>query len=429
LLRGFFFSFPGANVDDWKMMTHEDVHSFAQERGILRVELCWIDLDQRWHTMTLPYKHDLMKQLDSSGAVWPAWDLLNEEQCVWSPDWSCSWSCPFSAIPTLSVLGFLNRTTTSGPQTHFEDARACAKRAEQRLLNSSAFQQAEFNFSGSFFVLQKDVDSSGSSSFSSNFDPRDWRPVSESYLKDFESEWGLLLERCGMGLKSWYPMKETGRVGFETGFRSLLQAADHWSILRRFAKNTAEQHGRRACFLPMPWKGQPGSEVTVSLKAKVAEDVRSAWISHIGSIAPFATPTSNSFRRLLWRMDHGWDSRGVSFAWSGFSETDSTTDLTESRAVLTETYFGLADGSMSAHLLLSALSQSALAGAGTYDSSTDVVLPTSVESAWENSEALNILIEEGVFLQGSLSLYKEKRLSESRKIRLSPHPDEWMDGE
>jgi len=224
-------------------------------------------------------------------------------------------------------------------------------------------------------------------------------------------------------------MKETGRVGFETGFRSLVEAADHWSILRRFAKNTAEQHGRRACFLPMPWKGQPGSELTVSMKAKVANDVRLAWISHIGSIAPFATPTSNSFRRLLWRMDHGWDSRGVSFAWNGLSETDSTTDLTEARAALTETYFGLADGSMSAHLLLAALSQAALAGAGAYDSSTDVALPTSVESAWENSEALNILIEEGVSLQSSLSFYKEKRLADSRKIQLIPHPEEWMNGE
>lgn len=398
-------------------MNLDEVIEFSKERGIQRVELFWIDLDQRWNSMALAYNEETLRQVSDAGISWkgsaPDSPILSEQSWKWWPDLSRVWSCPFSALPTLSILGFLRGAQDD--QECAEDSRGYAARAQKRMESlHDEGQTGLFHWRG-WFTLLRDTGAFSSPSVSSRqvvSQSVSWELASDSFVRDFASEWSLILERTQNPLAFWFPEGGSGQIGFETHPLKSLAAADQWAVLKRFARLNAEQHLWTASFLGLVRPGCMGSSVEVNVTSKQSFDsIQQSWESRYSQISLFATPSINSFRRARYLMSNKGENRGAA---TQSKRTDQAVRQT--------------DGQMNPYLLLASLSQAIIAGPAQLDANQMKIEsePLSVLESWRSaSRELDFLNEGQVFGWDGLNEYKRRRIQEEDLILQIPGPGDW----
>lgn len=397
-------------------MTLDEVFEFSKERGIQRIELFWIDLDQRWHSMGMAFHEGTLRKSAESGIHWrgsiPESPLLSEQNWKWWPDWSRVWSCPFSALPTLCILGFL-RGDKDG-QDSAEDARGYAARAQKQMESFLHEGQAGLYHWRGWFSLLRDSDTLPSSSRSRVADSplSNWELAPDSFVRDFASEWSLILERTQHPLALWFTEKGGGRIGFETPSQTLLAAADQWSVLKRFARLNAEQHLWTASFLGLIHSGQIGSSVEVNLTSSHEPTaVQKAWDSRSGELSLFSIPSINSFRRVRYLLAN-----------HGENPHSNDKSLPEDQAVWQ------ADGQMNPYLLLASLSQAYMAGTENSGETagTDGAAALSVREAWLRAGELDFLNKGRVFNWEGINEYRRRRTSDEDMVLQIPGSGDWQ---
>lgn len=396
-------------------MTLEEVFEFSKERGIQRIELLWIDLDQRWQSMTVVFDEGTLRRADESGIHWrgsfPDSPLLREQKRKWWPDFSRVWSCPFSVLPTLCILGFL-RGADDG-QGCAEDSRGYALRAQTRMesLNGES-QDGLFSWRGWFSLIRDSVPfNSPSARREAGSQISSFEVATDSFVRDFAAEWSLILERTQNPLACWFPEKGRGRVGFETPLLQLLEAADHWAILRRFARLNAEQHLWVASFLGLTRPGMIGSSVEVHLRSKQrSASTKESWESRASQLSVFAIPSINSFRRMRYLSAK----KAEDFGGSDLLGRDDRTAWPT-------------DGQMNPYLLLASLAQAWIAGPAQFDDTQrDLDLEAfSVRESWLRAGNLDFLIEGQVFSWEGINEYKRRRVHEEDQILQIPGCGDW----
>ncbi len=401
-------------------MNKTDVIQFAKDRGIQRVELFWIDLDQRWRSMTIPFSEGLVEELASKGANWkgdvPDSPLMDGKNWRWTAENSLFWSCPFSAIPTLSWLGHLR--DVSGITDCAEDVRGYARRAESRWVAEGNESKEDLGWRASFSLLRFSDPTLSHSTKVGTGASVTYAP--ESFVRDFASEWSLMLERTGHGLACWFSDSGPGKVGFETQLKTVCEAADHWAILKRFAKLSADQHMWNASFLAMTGPDCPGSEVVFLTNIQACLDSSRDPARDCSLLAVFANPTVNSFRRIRWKSGqndvHDLSSDGDMVQWK------SDDQILNSQSVLPLSI----DGTFNPHLLVAGWVQKELH----LDAKSASVFPLeryplSVSECWSLLKNVDFLLENDVFSVAGLREYRRRRLIEENNIYLNPGPADW----
>src|SRR5579871_6118662 len=93
-------------------MTPEEVLQFAEERGAKMVDLKFTDLPGTWQHFTVPF-HELEAATFTEGKAFDGssirgFQAINESDMLVIPDADSAIMDPFTAVPTLSLVGIGN---------------------------------------------------------------------------------------------------------------------------------------------------------------------------------------------------------------------------------------------------------------------------------------------------------------------------------
>ena len=143
------------------------------------------------------------------------------------------------------------------------------------------------------------------------------RSARTTRLQDIRSEMMLTLESIDVPIEAQHHEVATGgQCEIDMRFNNLLTMADNVLKYKYIVKNTAKKHGKVATFMPKPLFGDNGSGMHVHMSfwkggknlfagdgyaglSQMALHAIGGLLKHAPSILAFATPTTNSFKRLV----------------------------------------------------------------------------------------------------------------------------------
>src|SRR6185436_17359899 len=136
-------------------------------------------------------------------------------------------------------------------------------------------------------------------------------------LIDIRSEISLTLADCGIHVECHHHEVATaGQCEIDFRYSTLLGTADNLQIFKYVVKNTARSHGKTATFMPKPLYGDNGSGMHCHQSlwkngkplfagdryaglSEMALHYIGGLLKHAPTIAAFAAPTTNSYKRLV----------------------------------------------------------------------------------------------------------------------------------
>ena len=138
------------------------------------------------------------------------------------------------------------------------------------------------------------------------------------HFQDLRSEMILTLEQLGIEVEvQHHEVGTAGQAEIDMRFDTLLAMADKLMLYKYIVKNVARQHGKTATFMPKPifedngsgmhvhqslWKGGEPlffDEVGYAGLSDMARWYIGGLLAHAPAILAFATPTTNSYKRLV----------------------------------------------------------------------------------------------------------------------------------
>ncbi|HEY2428722.1 MAG TPA: hypothetical protein VGI06_07320 [Acidimicrobiales bacterium] len=321
-------------MDTLKVLAPE--HAALAERlageGVQYVLGGWIDITGRSKSKVVPIGH-LPNLLAGSERYTPRGmgDLgrmtPNEDECVALPDLSTLQVCPWDRRVAWAAADLLFGGTE--PFAH------CSRSILKRQLAGAADEGLVFNLGveTELFVFQP----------SSLGDPTGYleplarsgrlRPT-QAYDADsamdalpFLDPMARYMQETGFGLFSFDTEGGDGQYEFDFAHAPALEMADRISFFRLMVKQVAKQVGLIATFMPKPYTSAWGSghhfnmsledaETGINLFRDADDARRRGWskvaygfvagiIRHARAIAALATPTVNSYKRLVPRLADG----------------------------------------------------------------------------------------------------------------------------
>ncbi len=326
-----------------------DIKKFQQiikDHDIRFVDMRFTDSRGKWHHLTQAVEtidEAFFKQgFQFDGSSIAGWKAINESDMTLIPDPSTAVMDAFAAQPTLVVLCDV-REPLSG-KAYNRCPRSIAKRAEAYISKSGTGDKAFFGPELEFFIFDDVRFNVGmnegfyflDSSESPHNSGRDYaanggignlghRPgVKGGYFpcapvdsaQDLRSEMLTTLAEMGVPVEKHH--HEVAAAQHELGikFSTLVNSADHVQIYKYVVHNVAHMHGKSACFMPKPIKGDNGSGMHVHqslwkgsqplFAGKKYADLSDTALHYIGGIIKharainaFTNPTTNSYKRLI----------------------------------------------------------------------------------------------------------------------------------
>jgi len=313
---------------------------FAEENGAKFVNIRFTDLVGAWHHLTFPIS-ELSDGSFEDGFGFDAsslrgWAAINESDMLLIPDASRYWIDPFMQSPTLCLIADVVEPITR--EGYWLDPRAIAKRAESYLKFTGLADTAYFGPEAEFFVFdevrfQNDPHSSG---YSLDSAEAVWNTgegsnggyhirSKEGYvplppldtLVDLRSEIAEVLTEVGIHVECHHHEVATaGQCEIDFRFSNLVHTADNLMLFKYTVKNVAARHGRAATFMPKPLYGDNGSGMHVHQSlwkdekplfagdgyaglSDMAKYYIGGLLKHAPAIVAFASPTTNSYKRLV----------------------------------------------------------------------------------------------------------------------------------
>src|ERR1022692_4525104 len=326
--------------------TPKDVLAFAKEHKVEMLDLRFTDLPGLQHHISFP-----IKQLEESsfengfgidGSGIRGWAAIHESDMLLIPDPTTAKLDPFTAIPTLVMLGDIGDPLTKQP--YERDPRYIARKAQNYLKYTGLADTAYFGAEAEFFIFDNvRFDTNAHSSYyfvdaeegrwnsGREFGPDKpknlgYRPrFKEGYFPvaptdqymDLRSEMVMTMMKVGLDIECHHHEVATaGQTEIDQKFDELVISADNMMLYKYVAKNVAYKHGKTVTFMPKPLFGDNGSGMHThqSLwkdgKPLFAGDGYAGlsqlalWyigglLKHAPAIVGFAAPTTNSYKRLV----------------------------------------------------------------------------------------------------------------------------------
>lgn len=317
------------------------ISAFIKERQVKFLDLRFTDLPGSWHHFSFPIDQ-LTDSAFEEGFGFDAsslrgWASINESDMLLIPDPSRYWVDPFYEEPTLCMFASIVDPITK--EGYGLDPRSVAARAEAYLKFTDIADTAFFGPEAEFFVFDHvsyynnpnaagySIDSdegiwnSGREDNNSGFRIRHkegYSPVPPvDTLQDLRSEISQRLHELGLVVECHHHEVATGgQCEIDFRFDHLLRTADNVIIFKYVVRNTALMCGKTATFMPKPlfgdngngmhshqslWKGEKPlftGDGYAGL-SQTALYYIGGLLKHARSIAAFASPTTNSYKRLV----------------------------------------------------------------------------------------------------------------------------------
>ena len=322
-------------------MNPKGVLKFAEEQKAKFLDMRFTDLLGLWHHFTYPIKQltedSFTEGFGFDGSSLRGWAGIHESDMLMIPDPSHPWIDPFYEEPTLCMVANVVDPVTK--QGYNLDPRSVAQRAEAYLNFTGIADTAYFGPEAEFFIFdnvsfRNDQYASG---YQIDSDEGHWemgrREENQGYhirpkegyapvpptdsLQDIRSEITNLLTGVDIDVECHHHEVATaGQCEIDFRFSNLVRTADNVLLFKYIVRNTAHMFGKSATFMPKPmfgdngngmhchqslWKGEKplfGGDLYAGL-SQTALYYIGGLLKHAKSIAAFASPSTNSYKRLV----------------------------------------------------------------------------------------------------------------------------------
>jgi len=327
--------------------TFEDIQALIQRHDILILDFKQIDLDGRWHHLTIPVER-FTPQLMTRGIGFDGssygFVTIEKSDMVFIPDLDSAFVDPVANLPTLAMIGEMFRIGDG--YTRFEsDPRHVAELAESHLAASGVADTCLFGPEFEFYVLDNVEFRTGINHIEVHLDSAqaEWNSFASPYAAPghnpgyttrahggyhsdmpYDLSFGLrntitrALEDVGVPVK--YHHGENGgpgQVEIEVEFAPLREIADRACKLKYVVKNLAVANGKTVTFMPKPFLGESGSGMHVHMHmfkdgrpvfydeagyaglSQTALHAIGGILTHAAALTGFTCPSTNSYKRLV----------------------------------------------------------------------------------------------------------------------------------
>lgn len=322
-------------------MDAKTVLRFAVDEQVKFVDLRFTDLPGSWHHLTLPVNQFTESSFDSGigfdASSLRGWASINESDMLLLPDPGRFWIDPFFEEQTLCM--FANVVDPLTKEGYELDPRGVARRAEAYLQQTGIADVCYFGPEAEFFIFDQvsyynDVNSAGyrfesgegiwsSGRREENLGYRVRQkegyvplPPVDS-LHDLRSDIVQNLQAVGIEPEMHHhEVASGGQCEIDFRYSTLLHTADNVLLFKYIVKNTAYYYGKAATFMPKPMFGDNGSGMHCHQSlwrgdkplfageeyaglSPLALYYAGGILKHAATIAAFAAPTTNSYKRLV----------------------------------------------------------------------------------------------------------------------------------
>ena len=314
-----------------------EILAYCQEHGIRLIDFKTVDLQGRWHHITIPAERfcadTLLYGIGFDGSNF-GYASVEKSDMVFVPDPDTAHLDPFTTLPTLSMTGDVLVIEEPENRRFGQYARSVTQRAEEYMRDQAIFGP-EFEFyvfdSVSFFNRPN------MGGFRLDTAEADWNtgaPDGKGYqiarhdgyhaalpqdiTYDLRNDVCLKMDDWGVKVK--YHHHEVGGPGqleIEVEPESMTEMADKTMITKYIIKNAAAQAGKTATLMPKPIHGEAGNGMHVhiwlrkdgkplfydpngySCLSDTALYFIGGLLKHAASLCAITNPSTNSFKRLV----------------------------------------------------------------------------------------------------------------------------------
>jgi len=323
-------------------MTPKQVLAMIKDKGVVMVDVKFIDLLGTWQHFTAPiseFKDEAPfdEGLGFDGSSIRGWQAIDNSDMLVIPDPDTAVMEPFTKEPTLTMLCDISDPITRADYPR--DPRNVARKAEAYLKSTGIGDTVYFGpepeffiFNGvrydtnqhsSYFYIESEEGfwNSGREGQNLGYKPRykeGYFPVPPNdSLQDVRAEMVREMERVGIRVeKHHHEVATAGQAEIDMRFQSLVKMADWLTWYKYICKNVAIRHGMTVTFMPKPIFGDNGSgmhchqsiwkagkPVFAGNKYSDLSDTCLSYIAgiikHAKAINAFTNPTTNSYKRLV----------------------------------------------------------------------------------------------------------------------------------
>jgi len=321
-------------------MTPREVLEYAKKNRAQVVDLKFVDLPGTWQHFTIPIEElnegTFKDGSGLDGSSIRGWKTIDNSDMLVVPDPDTACTDPFTAVPTLSLVGNVMDPITR--EIYERDPRYIAQKAEKHLKSTKIgdisywgpeaeffiFDHARFDqtsHSGYYFIdSEEGVWNAGQEGVNLGNKIRHkegYFPVPPiDTQQDIRSEMILEMQKAGMLVeKHHHEVATAGQAEIDLRFDSLVNMADKMMMYKYIIKNVARRHHKTVTFMPKPLFGDNGSGMHTHqsiwkdgkplFAGKEYAGMSQMCLHYIGGIlkhapalAAITNPTVNSYKRL-----------------------------------------------------------------------------------------------------------------------------------
>jgi len=321
-------------------MTPREVLEYAKKNRVQVVDLKFVDLPGTWQHFTIPIEElnegTFKDGSGLDGSSIRGWKAINNSDMLVVPDPATACMDPFTAVPTLSLVGNVMDPITR--EIYDRDPRFIAQKAEKHLKSTKIGDISYWGPEAEFFIFDhaRFDQTSHSGYYFLDSEEGVWNAGQEGVnlgnkirhkegyfpvppidtQQDIRSEMILEMQKVGIPVeKHHHEVATAGQAEIDLRFDSLVVMADKMMMYKYIVKNVARRHHKTVTFMPKPLFGDNGSgmhthqsiwkEGKPLFAGKEYAGVSQLCLHYIGGIlkhapalAAITNPTVNSYKRL-----------------------------------------------------------------------------------------------------------------------------------
>ncbi len=313
---------------------------YIRENNIKMLDFKMVDIHGSFRHVTIPavrFSEELLTEGVGFDASNYGYAVVEKSDMVFIPDVTSAMVDPFSEIPTLSMVGNAMIIDHSQNRPLPQYPRNIALAAEQYLRDTGIadrmlilpefefylFDEAGWRVEGGrqeafvgFSQAHRNSHTEGTGNivpFQKNYHVD--KPFDTTY--DCRSQMVLRIEEAGIPVKYHHPeVSSSGQFEIEPHLGEMSKMADASMMIKYIIKNTAQEYGMCATFMPKPVFGEAGSGMHVHMLlmkgetpvfsddngyshlSETAHYFMGGLLKHIHSLCAITNPSTNSFKRL-----------------------------------------------------------------------------------------------------------------------------------
>jgi glutamine synthetase len=322
--------------------TPKELVAYIEKEKVQVIDMRFMDFPGLWQHFSVPAREVTEENIERGfgfdGSSIRGWQAINESDMLVKPVADTAFLDPFLEAKTIVVICNICDPLTGEDYTR--DPRNIARKAESFLKGTGLAETAYFGPECEFFIFDDirydqnehegyyHIDSAeGRWNTGRQENPNLGYKIrfKEGYfpvpptdtLQDIRSEMMLSLESIDIPIEAQHHEVATGgQCEIDMRYGSLVRMADSVLKYKYVVKNTARTHGKVATFMPKPLFGDNGSGMHVHFSlwkgeknlfagdgyaglSQMALYAIGGLLKHAPSLLAFATPTTNSFKRLV----------------------------------------------------------------------------------------------------------------------------------